>query len=334
MFFIVLVSLICWEVFLRKKGYNISYDDGSALWSDKRDKVYQTNTTIFIGSSRIKFDLDTDTWRKITGEEPVQLSMEGTSPRPILDNLANDKKFKGRLLIDITEGLFFSNFPGRQSEVTANLDFYKNNHTPAQRTSFILNSELEKHFVFLDKGSFSFSALLDKVKLPPRPGFFGLPQFPIEFNRVNFDRQSYMTPRFLADSSLVNKVKAIWTRMPPGREPPPRGEKLQKIFESVKNSIDKIKARGGEVVFVRTPSSGPFTIRENKGYPRDVYWDKLLAFTNCTGIHYMDHPAIDHFVCPENSHLSKSDAVIFTKSLINILSAEMNWSFLNNQKSL
>lgn len=333
MIFIVLVTVISWELYLRNKGYKISYDDGSALWSDKRDQVYKPNATVFIGSSRIKYDLDAETWRKVAGDEPVQLAMEGTSPRPILDDLGNDKNFKGRLIIDVTEVLFFTTSPPpRQREVTANLDFYKNNHTLAQRASFVLNRKLESNLVFLDKEFFSLAALLDKARLPPRPGVFSMPQFPVEFNRVTFDRQAYMTPLFLTDSNLQNKVKKIWEMFGSRKEPPPRGDTLQKIFASVKNSIDKIKERGGTVVFVRTPSSGPFLIGEEKGFPREQYWDKLLAYTNCPGIHFQDYPAIDHFQCPEFSHLSKQDAIVFTKKLIEILESENGWEFKNSKK--
>ncbi|MEJ7626479.1 MAG: hypothetical protein WKF35_06440 [Ferruginibacter sp.] len=335
MLFIVVVAIISWEWSLRDKGHKISYDDGSALWANKRDKVYNSNTTVFIGSSRIKYDLDTETWKKITGEKPVQLAMEGTNSRPILQQLGNDEKFKGRLIIDVTEGLFFSESPGRQSEVTANLEFYKSNHTPAQKSSFLLNKQLESNLVFLDKDAFSLAALMDKIKLPQRQGVFSMPDFPLEFNRVNADRQSYMTPEFLADSNLQNRVKMIWKNMGGGRrEPPPTGDTLLNILSNVKISIDKIKGRGGSVLFVRTPSSGPFLMLEEKGFPRKIYWEQLLKFTNTPGIHFLDYKETAHFQCPEFSHLSKSDAVLYTTHLIKTLATEQHWIFPAIQKSL
>jgi len=35
------------------------------------------------------------------------LAIEGSCPRPILEDLANDQNFKGKLIVDVTEGLFF-----------------------------------------------------------------------------------------------------------------------------------------------------------------------------------------------------------------------------------
>src|SRR5687768_14592725 len=107
---IVVCAVVSWELWLRQNGYDLTFDDDEMLWSNKRSQVYQPSdeATVFIGSSRIKFDLDIDEWRKITGEDAVQLAMQGNSPRPILYDLADDEGFKGKLVIDVTEGLFFS----------------------------------------------------------------------------------------------------------------------------------------------------------------------------------------------------------------------------------
>ena len=93
------------ELRLRSQGLKVDYDDNPALWADKRRKAINLpadKATVFIGSSRIKYDLDINTWRKLTGDEPVQLAMEGNSPLPIMDDLAADEKFKGKLVVDVT----------------------------------------------------------------------------------------------------------------------------------------------------------------------------------------------------------------------------------------
>ena len=111
------------------------------------------------------------------------------------------------------------------------------------------------------------------------------------------------------------------------KTPPASGAKLDSILNSVKTNVDKIKARGGQVLFIRTPSSGPFLMGEKMGYPREKYWDRILSTTNCSGVHFADYPAIDHFVCPEFSHLKPSDAIIYTTNLVDILQKEKGWKF-------
>jgi len=329
---IVLVTstLVCWELHLRNKGLKVDYDDGESLWSNTRAMVYGPvdKTTIFIGSSRIKYDLDIETWKGITNDTPIQLAIEGNSPVPVLEDLGNDKNFKGKLVVDVTEGLFFSNSPFDVSEPKSRIAYYKK-ITPAQKASFVINHGLESQFVFLDKANFSLASLLDELPIKKRKGVFSLPwNFPLEFGRVTFERQDIMMNKFLTDTSLQNKVKGLWDffrRV--GEEPPPTGKKLDSMFISVKASCDKIKARGGQVLFVRTPSSGTYLAAENKGFPRPKYWDELLRFTNCPGIHFADYPVIDHFQCPEYSHLSQADAITFTKEFIRILQEDKGWKF-------
>ncbi|MEO7393651.1 MAG: hypothetical protein ABIU11_01850 [Chitinophagaceae bacterium] len=106
------------------------------------------------------------------------------------------------------------------------------------------------------------------------------------------------------------------------------GSKLDSFLLSIKKAVDKIKTRGGQVLFVRTPSSGGYLQGEQMGFPREQYWNKLLDTTGCPGIHFMDYPAIANFICPELSHLTPADAIVFTKEFIKILNQEKGWKFL------
>ena len=329
MLVLVTASIVSWEVYVRNKGFDTSFDDMEALWANKRAMIYEPTerSTVFIGSSRIKFDLDINTWENLTGDHAIQLACVGSTPIPILENLADDNNFKGKLVIDVTEILFFSKSPHNSETPEKNLKYYLQ-HTPAQWVSFRLNHALESQFVFLDKKRLSLGAHLSNLRIPNRPGVFEFPIFPPDFGRVKFERQEYMTDRFLKDTNQQNQVKGIWAFFRKiSKEPPASGHKLDSIFEEVKIAVDKIRARGGQVVFVRTPSSGPFLAGEKMGFPREKYWDKLLAFTNCPGIYFEDYPAIAHFECPEFSHLSQPDAIIFTKNFIKILQEEKGWKF-------
>jgi hypothetical protein len=329
---VFVLALLSWEFYLRKDGVNHSFDDGGPLWSYHRDRVYQPiqNATVFIGSSRIKFDLDTDTWREMTGDDPVQLACVGSTPLPVLDHLANDPEFKGKLVIDVTEILFFSLNPVNSNRPATAIKYY-DEITPAQRASFVLNKPMESTFVFLDKEDLSMNAMLDQLEIPSRPGVIMMPIFPRDFDRVKFDRQEYMGPLFLADTNKINKQRSIWAFFGSmNKTPPLSGQPLDSLMQSVKVATDKIKARGGKVIFVRTPSSGPMLEREMAGFPREQYWDKLLAVTGCEGIHFQDNPATSTYVCPEFSHLTITDAKDYTKHLIRALK-EKGWTFPNSK---
>lgn len=327
---LVAASIVSWEFYLRSNGVDISYDDEESLWADKRDMVYEPadKATVVIGSSRNKYDLDIPTWKKLTGgDHLIQLSCVGSTPLLTLDNLANDKAFKGKLIVDVTEILFFSTSPQNADRPRKRIDWY-NKRTPAQWFSFKVNHFLESQFVFLDKDFYSLNALINGIKVPNRKGVLVFPDFPMEFERVKFDRQSYMTEKFVADTNLQNQVKGVWAFLQKiSKDPPISGPKLDSLLNTVKTDVDKIKARGGQVLFIRTPSSGPFLMGERMGYPRDKYWDRILTLTGCPGIHFEDYPAIANFVCPEFSHLKPADAVIYTTNLVEILQKEKGWVF-------
>lgn len=319
---ILVVAVIAgWELHLRAAGILLSYDDGKELWSDKRARVYESpaTATVFIGSSRIKYDLDIDTWQKGTGRQAIQLAMEGNSPIPILENLAADRQFAGKLVIDVTEPVFYSADDGPvRHEQYENISYY-NGRTPAQRSSFVLNHALESQFVFLDQGWLSLNARLDELHIPSRPGVFIPPAFPLDFQRVAFDRQDKMTPRFLADTSLQHRVQNIWAFMgQAGKEYAAHhpGDPVPPVIQRVATAVAKIQSRGGEVVFVRPPSSGPMRQGERMGFPRAHFWEPLLAATRCKGFHFEDDSATAHLSCPEWSHLSPADAQVYTRELI------------------
>lgn len=316
---LVVVVIGSWELHLRHIGTTIDYDDGKELWADKRAHVYDSpeKTTVFIGSSRIKFDLDIDTWQKLTGREAVQLSIVGNTPMPILRDLGNDTNFKGKLVVDVTEPLFFANDSAKFQEPDQYIAYYKH-RTPAQKASFVLNHLLESRFVFLNEDRFSLNAELDKWKLPNRPEVFVFPDFPMGFGPTTFERQSTMTPQFVADTNLQIQVRNIWLFLMKARRggPPSKEDPVPVVLRSVKNAVDKIRSRGGEVVFTRTPSSGPFLMGEQHAFPRSQMWDPLLTTTHSIGFYFADNPATAHFNCPEWSHLKPSDAILYTKALI------------------
>lgn len=328
MLLIVTIALVGWEIRLRKIGVQPTFDAGKVLWSDKRAMVYapKDKATVFIGSSRIHFDLDIPTWESITGNKVVQLGIDGSSPMPVLTNLADDPDFKGNLIVDITEGLFFSTSPFNMEEPNNGINYYKD-RTYAQKASFQINKLLESRLAFLDKENFSMNAYLAELRLKNRPKVFEMPIWPWQFSGASFDNQAIMYPIFVSDTNLQVTVRNIWAMFAKMEEKdiPMHGKQLDSFVNVVKVSVDKIKARGGNVFFTRTPSSGPYWIGEQMGFPRDKYYERILASTGCQGMHFQDYAVTKNMQCPEWSHLDQAQAIIYTKELIRVLREEKGW---------
>ena len=136
-----------------------------------------------------------------------------------------------------------------------------------------------------------------------------------------------MQPSFVADADKQKQMQEIWKFFSSFEtDPPMSGGRLDTLLESVKVAADKITSRGGKIIYVRTPSSGDYWAADLAKYPREKYWDRLIAYTKYGGIHFMDYPATDHYICPENSHLTPVDAIDYTKHFVRQL-REKGWKF-------
>jgi hypothetical protein len=322
------------EFHWRSLDFTPTHNDDKYLWALKRPEAYKAKeqATVFIGGSRIKFDLDIPTWEKLTGDEVVQLALVGTPARPVLNDLANDPNFKGKLIIDVTEAQFFTlDSMRRESSARDAIEAY-HHATPAQKASTLLNFGLESQLVFLEEGKFSMNSLLKDIPLPNRPGVRAFPNFPKDFGMTTGERQTFMTKKFLEDTVLQKIQRGMWSGIVLSNidKVTLEGKNLEAFLAHIKKAIDKIKARGGSVVFVRPPSSGPFLEAEKKYYPREKYWDVLLKFTNTQGVHFADYAAIANLDCPEWSHLSSKDAITFTETLVAALQ-QKGWTFSNTK---
>ncbi len=318
---LVMIFVVSWEVYLRNQGFIPTYNDDKILWAQKRTEVYQSqnDATVFIGSSRIKFDLDIPTWKQLTGEDAVQLSLVGTSPLMLLEDLANDAEFKGKLVIDVTEPLFFSQNPVFHKSAQESVSFYKK-ETPSEKASSWINLNLESKFTFLEEKRFSLSTLLNDLEIPNRPGVFSMPAFPKTFEWNTIDRQTYMSDLFLADTNAIKRQTDIWKMLILGdKTPPMTAEQLNKVFMQVASNVEKIKSRGGKVIFTRTPSSGFMGEGEKMFFPKEKYWQPLLSSAKADGVHFLDYKETKDLICPEWSHLSRDQAIYYTNHLVSVL---------------
>jgi hypothetical protein len=320
-----------YEFFLRQAGHTIGYDDSESLFADKFRHIHRPSNevVVFTGSSRIKYDLQTDLWQELTGTSAIQLANVGSGPHLVLQHLAADPQFKGKLIVDVVEALFYD-VSGRGNGRPSECLKFAASETPAQRFSFHLNTVLESNFVFLDKDNFALSGLLDGLPIPPRPGKMGFPKYPTAFQHTNFARQNSMTDQFVDnDTAGVKMMQDIWMGLAQmgAKAPPMPQHVLDSLLLDVKKHTDAIKSRGGEVVFVRPPSSGPLWQGEQAGFPRDRFWNALLQTTGCKGIHFADYDALKNLQCTEFSHLRISDGQVFTRKLVEVLKTEIGWTF-------
>jgi hypothetical protein len=101
------------------------------------------------------------------------------------------------------------------------------------------------------------------------------------------------------------------------------GEAIDARFRDTAKAVEKLRARGGKIVFVRFPNGGELKTLEDRLNPRARDWERLLKDTNVPGIYWEDFPELATFTCPEWSHLSAGDSVEFSKRLVPHLRAAL-----------
>lgn len=314
------VGVMAWEYNARVIwGYEPeAYIDNNGLWAIQRRLIDDSdeNTVAIIGASRILFNFDLDTYEAATGIRPVQLALAGTNPKPILADLANDEDFKGLLYVGITPGSFFRDGGG----LSADAPSYYANESPTQWLSQQLSMLIEPHLSFYDLSNWPLFTLIERIELPNREGVFDPRMDVWELSEAAKDRDTKMFWKVEEIPEYQHKAQMTWRLfMEMGDKRGPSKFDLDKYMASVIEDVTAIRKRGGEVVFIRLPSSGDYRPREARLQPRAEFWDRLLKDTNSVGVHFEDHEELQGFRLPEWSHLHSDDAPKFTEALVPII---------------
>jgi hypothetical protein len=320
----VLIAVAAWEVHCRAVGYEPTLNDTEDLWTQTRRRV-EPESIVIIGDSRAWFDSDLDELEQGLGRRPVQLALPGSCAYPVLADLADDPHFHGTIICSVVPAMFFA--PGGPLVENSEKAVRRyHGQTLAQRASHLVSVPLEESFAFLKQDDLSLEELLKDLEIPDRPNAQVPPRTPPYFCSIDWERRARMVEQCARPGPLQEKVKSRWLRLftPP---PPPTfvpkevfaakiGEAIEARYRNTKIAVDKLRARGGRIVFVRFPVTGDLKAHEDRITPRDKTWEPLLKLTAAPGIYFEDFPELSSFNCPEWSHLSAGDSVEFSKRLV------------------
>ena len=321
------IGIVAWELYWRSQDYIPTIDDNKALWAVQRDRVTDLtpDNIILMGSSRTLFDIQLDNWENQTGIRPIQLANVGSSPLPVFHDIVENTAYAGTVIVGVTPGLFFSTtFPKAEpwSWPQSKVDYYQD-RTYAQRINHQLSLPLQQNLALMSAGeqelddNIDLKALLKRIKIGDRIPQ-GMPPF-YEFGEItSLDRNLEMIERTLTDTAFANTIINVWKYFGKGA-PPPDKEATMAFFLK---DAEKFKARGGNLILIRCPSSGGLRAGENQVLPRKYFWDNLVEQTNVQAYHFEDYEQLKHLKCPEWSHLSAEDARYFTTELAKIMIAD------------
>lgn len=319
-----------WEAYWRAWNPTPAHRNSAGAWAEQRARIDEGEggATVLVGTSRLLFGVQLPVWERITGERPIQLALEGTSPLPVLEDLADDPDFTGRVLVDATPDLFFSGYAYRGDVVRQ----YRE-RGPSKRIGHWLSKHLlEGRLAFYDP-DFALPVVVRRQAWPARPGV--RPYVMVrKLMQMDADRNTRIWARVEQDADYRALAKRIWAQgfggPPPGMDTP---EKKRAAVEAqvarAVAAVRKLEARGVRVVFVRPPSGGEYYAEEEEHLPRAETWELLLARTGRPGVHFEDHAAMRGLDLPEWSHLSARDAERYTEALATQIQQARLWDVVS-----
>jgi hypothetical protein len=300
-----------WEGLLRALGFQPSVNDDAGLWCLARSRVPpdDPHALVLIGTSRSQLGIDPvvlgqSLADRTAGRRPIQLSILGSSPVPVLEHFAADDTFRGLLLCEVKEIIFFNAAAERDALGRRYVQQYQKLCGSAL-LQMRLRAACQELFACQNpEVSYLTWRALQRRELPQ-------PQVRVRRDRC---RQTYFQENLALEAERQRLYRLA---LSVGRPFDPEG--LATFLDHIQDQVARIQARGGQVVFVRMPSGGQLRQVEERRVPRADYWDQLVRRTTAPCIHYQDHRALRDYRCPDDSHLDYRDAVPFTRALAKVL---------------
>ena len=310
------------ELRARRAGYQVQFPYVDDLWTRQwlRLESLPSEQTVLIGASRMQYGMHLDAWENRTGERPLMLAWPGAPFSPVLSALARRESFRGNVYCSVAPSFSFAGAKNvwvtqmsgllhgvAQKRLSLNYHLGRHLRTRLHNNLRILNAS-------------AFSPLVNAhqaLRLPDRHATLP-PLIPLFVRYIDQDLQMRHTHELETNVELQQQVKDIFVTVMAAQQFYGPCD-MDLLMPQTVAEVRAIKARSGNVVFVRFPSDGGFLSFESKYYPREAFWDRLVRETGCLGIHFQDHPELKDFLCPEGSHLIESDAIRFTQRFLDIV---------------
>ena len=303
-------ACLAWhEADLRARGFRPSTNDSPALRAWVRAGANAPGAVVLAGSSRMQLGFDPATFRARGGGRPlVNVSHSGFSGAATLETLAADPGFAGTVLM----GFDCQDMrPDRLAAARTRLA-EERRCGPGARLAAWLHAQVSGRLAVLDAGP-GWRRLTILWCNGHNPG-------PKKFC-MRPDRSRPTDYRSRSSRRWASRTRAANVAARRAELPCDRADKRAWRDEvaPMRRWVKAIRRRGGRVVFVRFPTTGPWRRRDRKLHPRRHFWDRLARLTGAETVHYEDVPAMCGFDCPDTSHLDMRDAPRFTAGLLDEL---------------
>jgi hypothetical protein len=294
------------EVALRFSGYRPSAPDDMKLWAFERSRVYGQkpgDVMVIIGASRSRLGLHTETLRQAyPGVRVVQLALNATSPFAVLRDLAEDRAFNGLIIYDLMERY---ELPTLAEGASPFVSYFHHEQSPSQRAERWLRSLYLGHLAVLSPqfDPKTFAKAIAEQHAFPRP-------FPVQYLA---DRSGIARANGAHELGDTNAAAATLEKGLIQERDNIDADGWMAFHQRVEQEAAKLRSRGGQVVFLRMPSSGRVWDIENRYFPKREFWDRMKRETQTPALHFLDVPEWCNLTLYDESHLDEGQSRDFTR---------------------
>jgi hypothetical protein len=299
------------------------YTNFTAQWAEERRRLDEPDhgyRVLLLGSSRMLWGADLDILEQALGTRPLQLAIAGTGPALMLRGIVENTDFDGLVLVGVTPFLFNRLDEGIFGKEA--LRWYAG-ASPSEYSGHRIHSFLSAHLGFLDDGFKLFELVDHYTNFPDRDGVWDLNAGEWKLGRHLADRQTDMWAPVEVEGSFDNEqILAFWmTGLGREPEPPERMEEMaQTAVEFFTPLVEQLRARGGDIVFVRMPSKGRYLEHALATNYRELTWNSMAERIDAVWINTMDYDELSsELEIPEWSHLSRRSQDDFSRRIVPVL---------------
>jgi len=311
--FLVLATEIYW----RRGDFLTNVVDGRVLWSMHRDDVYGDNKLVVLGGSRAQIGIDL---AKLATSFPdhdiVQLSLVRVTPYAILKDLASDPDFAGTIICSMTAPWLL---PRNRGDTSQWVRYYREEYPRSRTWQIAFNrtvaSYLQDNLVILAP-ELRLAALFEN-DLDPSSSYFHMK---ISRARPTYYRTRMSTGRlnYLRRRRMERSAKDTRATLRARRQSFRRA-----VSGDLRQMNRALQERGGRLIMLRMPTSGPRWPYDEEMFPRRQFWNTIQKTSGVETVHFKDYSGLSGFDCPDYSHLDAHDIGRFTSNLGRILKGIM-----------
>ena len=303
------------ESYWRSQGQRLPMVvDDNDNWSLQRERVStgDSKAVALLGMSRIQLGFATQVfYDRYPNHALGNVCVEGLAPHATLRDLANDDRFRGVAIVEITEpGVLRPLWEDQQPYVKYFHEEWRFDKRLVRKTANVIQSNL-----VMVNPTLSINELLTKAIEGdwPRPNYlitFADRSRLADFAKADMDKLWQFLMGIINDGYMQARKKPT---------PPMTAEQWLADVAEFEKHVRTIQGRGGKVVFVRYPISGGTFDGMQRAFPREHFWNLFARNTSAVTIHHDDVPTLKGFPTPDWSHLGEADAIKFTHALLDEL---------------